>query len=96
MIAKGNSPQTKCKYIHVMRHPKDVCVSLYHHMKAFTDYEYNGKFPEFIDLFLNGLGNPFTNMIISISRVSTQNEDARNIHMHDLGNQIRGIHSRYY
>ncbi|XP_065177512.1 amine sulfotransferase-like [Sycon ciliatum] len=54
MAAKGKSEATRCKYIHVIRHPKDVCVSLFHHMKGFWDYEFNGEFPEFVDLFLGG------------------------------------------
>lgn len=54
-------PKTKegcapCKYIHVMRHPKDICVSMYYHMTGFTIYDYKGPFSEFFDLFIHGLG----------------------------------------
>lgn len=46
--------QSKCKMIYVLRNPKDVCVSFYHHLKSQVDFEYNGNFHYFIDLFLEG------------------------------------------
>ncbi|XP_065177504.1 sulfotransferase 1C2-like [Sycon ciliatum] len=54
MAAKGNTPDSKCKYLHVVRNPKDVCVSQYYHYKGFWEYEYTGEFPEFCDLFIHG------------------------------------------
>lgn len=47
-------PAVPCKYIYVARNPKDVCVSLYHHCKGFSVFEYDGPFEEFANLFLDG------------------------------------------
>ena len=56
MVPKVKEGQSPCKYVHVMRHPKDTCVSLYYHMTAFGQNEYNGPFSEFFDLFIHGMG----------------------------------------
>lgn len=40
--------------IHVIRNPKDVCVSFYHHYKFL--HFYTGTFEEFEALFLNDKG----------------------------------------
>ena len=42
----------RIKYIY--RNPKDVCVSLWHHCKGFSVFEYDGPFEEFAELFLQG------------------------------------------
>ena len=43
-----------CKYIYVARNPKDVCVSMWHHCRAFHVFKYDGEFDEFGELFLKG------------------------------------------
>ena len=44
-----------CKYIYVIRNPKDVCVSYYHHMRSIKHFELKLKsFGEFYHLFMNG------------------------------------------
>nr|XP_026693530.1 sulfotransferase family cytosolic 1B member 1-like isoform X1 [Ciona intestinalis] len=46
----------KTKYIWVLRNPKDVCVSFYHHTKLFSNlYEYDhGTFDHYFKLFASG------------------------------------------
>lgn len=55
MVPKTKEGEAPCKYIHVIRHPKDVCVSLYYHMKGFKSFDYDGPFSEFFDLFIHGM-----------------------------------------
>ena len=43
-----------CKVVCVSRNPKDACVSFYHHYANFPDYNFNGTFADFADLWLNG------------------------------------------
>jgi len=50
----AHDPAVPCKYIYVVRNPKDVCVSLWHHCKGFSVFEYDGPFEEFSELFLQG------------------------------------------
>lgn len=43
------------KYVFIAREPKDVCVSLYYHVKGFEGYNWSdGRFDDFVDLFLDG------------------------------------------
>ena len=42
----------KCKIIHVVRNPKDVVVSLYNHDFGIKLYGYQGKWENFLQLFL--------------------------------------------
>ena len=56
MVPKVKEGQSPCKYVHVMRHPKDTCVSMYYHMTGFKGYNYDGPFSEFFDLFIHGMG----------------------------------------
>ena len=44
----------KCKYIYCYRNPKDVFVSLYHHIKGSDGYNYEGSLADFWDLFVKG------------------------------------------
>ena len=50
-ILKMNS-----KIIFVQRNPKDICVSFYNHHKKILEYDYDGKFENYVNRFLNGLG----------------------------------------
>ncbi|XP_060567602.1 sulfotransferase 1C2-like isoform X2 [Ruditapes philippinarum] len=49
-ILKMNS-----KIIFVQRNPKDICVSFYNHHKKIIEYDYDGKFENYVKRFLNGL-----------------------------------------
>jgi len=44
----------EAKYIHVVRNPKDCCVSYYHHMKDIPGHDFNGTFDEFFEMFVSG------------------------------------------
>lgn len=44
----------KLQIIHVIRNPKDVCVSFYHHYNLLQYYK--GNFEEFKTLFLHNKG----------------------------------------
>ncbi|KAG1714303.1 Sulfotransferase 1C2 [Nymphon striatum] len=57
------NPNTK--YIYITRNPFDCCVSLFHHHRAFYEYEFDGTFDEFFEMFLRGevaFGNYFHNV----------------------------------
>lgn len=49
-------PKHPCaKYVFIAREPKDVCVSLYYHVKGFEGYNWSaGRFDDMVDIFLNG------------------------------------------
>ncbi|XP_060586076.1 sulfotransferase 1A2-like [Ruditapes philippinarum] len=44
----------RLKMFLLLRNPKDVAVSLYHHLKGIKFYEYDGKFENFLRLFQSG------------------------------------------
>ncbi|PVD36737.1 hypothetical protein C0Q70_03725 [Pomacea canaliculata] len=53
------------KILFIYRNPKDVAVSFYNHHVKFPEYEYSGKFSDYLTLFLNGhldSGSMFTYM----------------------------------
>eukprot|EP00116_Pleurobrachia_bachei_P003879 sb/3464141/ len=53
-IHLAKNPEVACKYVMVCRNPKDACVSLYHHAKGFSVFNYSGDFEQFAELFLEG------------------------------------------
>ena len=44
--------QKKCRIIHIVRNPKDVLVSWYNHDIGIKSYGYDGKWEDFLPLFL--------------------------------------------
>ncbi|KAJ8309367.1 hypothetical protein KUTeg_014241 [Tegillarca granosa] len=44
----------KCKIVFIDRDPKDVAVSFYHHHKKLKNYEYEGKWENYLYMFLEG------------------------------------------
>ena len=52
-IAKSRDG-AKLRYIFVARNAKDVCVSLYHHARAFQSFAYEGDFDHFFQMYLHG------------------------------------------
>ena len=48
--------QTRHKFVFVYRNPKDVAVSFYHHTRGIAFYDYDGKFENFIKLFMSEQG----------------------------------------
>ena len=56
IIPKGESEDTKCKYIYIARNPKDVAVSYYKFLGAIPVTGYNGPWDFFVKLFLEKKG----------------------------------------
>ena len=55
MMPGGVEPAASpCKYIYVARNPKDVAVSMFYHTKAIVQYEFNGNWDCFFELFMQG------------------------------------------
>lgn len=50
------SGRNKCKMVYILRNPKDLAVSYYHHLKAAKEFEYDGSFRGFLQLFIEGKG----------------------------------------
>ena len=51
-----NTLEQKCKILFVQRNPKDICVSYFNHHSKILEYEYEGKFENYVKRFLNGTG----------------------------------------
>lgn len=45
--------EKRLKIIHVLRNPKDLIVSFYNHVTGIRCYDYDGKWEDFFDLFIN-------------------------------------------
>ena len=45
--------QKRCRIIHIVRNPKDAVVSLYNHDVGVKCYGYDGKWEDFLPLFLD-------------------------------------------
>ena len=48
--------EKKIKTIFICRNPKDVVVSFYNHSKGLNIYEYDGKFENYLQMFMRGEG----------------------------------------
>ncbi|XP_048257292.1 sulfotransferase 1A1-like [Haliotis rufescens] len=46
--------EKKCKIIYILRNPKDMAVSFFHHHKKIQSYEYDGKWENYFPLLLDG------------------------------------------
>uniref|UniRef100_A0A0N5A6K6 Sulfotransfer_1 domain-containing protein n=1 Tax=Parastrongyloides trichosuri TaxID=131310 RepID=A0A0N5A6K6_PARTI len=66
-----------CKYIYVVRNPKDVIASYYNHMKNLSCYEYSdGSFNDFFNLFISSnmeWGTYFNNVSSWLSFTNKEN-----------------------
>lgn len=65
VIPKGDSEETRSRYIYVARNPKDVAVSKFHFSNATAPRSgYNGPWEFFVKLFIDGKGmiNVFVNL----------------------------------
>ena len=54
MMAGGPPYTTPAKYIYVVRNPKDIAVSMYHHVKGIEMFQYSGTWDHFFQLFISG------------------------------------------
>ena len=54
MVPGGEPASSPAKYIYVARNPKDTAVSLFHHVRAFSFYEYEGGWDNFFERFMKG------------------------------------------
>ena len=56
--------EKKTKIVVALRNPKDMVVSFYHHHKGISIHDYNGKFPDYLQLFVEGKckNKPYTNL----------------------------------
>ncbi|KAK3737785.1 hypothetical protein QZH41_017259, partial [Actinostola sp. cb2023] len=52
-VPMGHGVTTKPKYINVIRNPKDVAVSWYHHYKGFKFFEFDRPWDEFFEMFID-------------------------------------------
>ncbi|XP_020607142.1 sulfotransferase family cytosolic 1B member 1-like isoform X2 [Orbicella faveolata] len=69
VIPKGKAEDTKCKYIYVMRNPKDVAVSFYEFLKPKDSTSvsgFNGPWEFFARLLLEGKGESNNDAYLSI------------------------------
>lgn len=64
-----NLLKQNAKIIFVQRNPKDICVSFYNHHKKICEYEYDGKWENYTERFLKGLGKRY--IIVLLSDLST-------------------------
>lgn len=42
--------------VYVIRDPRDVCISYYHHCRIFKYEDFQGTFDQFVDAFIEGAG----------------------------------------
>lgn len=50
----------RAKIVFILRNPKDVAVSFYHHHLKLPEYEYRGSWAAYLHLFLTGNGRVAT------------------------------------
>lgn len=64
----------KVKCVFLYRNPKDVVVSLYHHTKGINMFEYNGKFENFVQMFMRGDGKLMYFLLVVLALLRVQSE----------------------
>ena len=66
MIPGGDPATSVAKFIYVVRNPKDVAVSLYHHARLLKSSDFDGDWDCFFELFMQGkavMGSWFDHVI---------------------------------
>ena len=56
LVPMGDGDATKPKYIYIIRNPKDVAVSLYHHYQGFILYAFDRPWDEFFEMYIDNKG----------------------------------------
>jgi hypothetical protein len=56
----------RCKILHVLRNPKDVAVSYYHHIRNMKDLKYSGSWSDFFPLFLADVSKCCTRLLFHL------------------------------
>lgn len=46
--------EKECKILYIIRNPKDIAVSYYHHHKSLLCYDFEGTWSSYVDMFLEG------------------------------------------
>ena len=54
MMPGGEPAKSPSKYIYVARNPKDTAVSMYHHVRNFKSFDFDGPWDGFYEEFMNG------------------------------------------
>ncbi|XP_069132472.1 sulfotransferase 1E1-like isoform X3 [Argopecten irradians] len=70
--------EKKCKFVFVMRNPKDTAVSMYHHFSAEgSAFAYRGSFSDFLSMFMSGVvpHNNWTDYITGWEKDLAMNPD---------------------
>jgi len=90
------APNGKTKFVYVMRNGLDVCLSLFHHIRGFPAYGYQGDLPDFFEKFMRGesdFGSWFAHVKAWWPR--RKDRDVLFLHyeniLHDTPGSIKGI-----
>ncbi|KAL3886113.1 hypothetical protein ACJMK2_026162 [Sinanodonta woodiana] len=78
--------EQKCKIVLILRDPRDVAVSLYHHCKGILKYEYDGIFENFLPLFLEGklMYNSYLDYVVEWEKAMEERPGIHLIYYEDL------------
>ena len=59
VLVAQDAARKRIKCVLLCRNPKDTVVSFYNHTKGMTPYQYNGKFQNYLEMFMRGDGESF-------------------------------------
>lgn len=84
----------KCKIIHIIRNPKDVAVSFFHHHVGIVNYEYDGKWEAYLPRFLKGQVdyNSWFDYTVDWDKTITDNPDYP-LHVMYYEDMIENLHA---
>lgn len=87
----------KCKIILIMRNPKDVAVSFYHHHTGITKYEYEGTWESYLPRFMQGQVeyNSWFDYAVDWEKAIADHHDYP-IHVMYYEDMIENIHTEIY
>ncbi|KAK3588698.1 hypothetical protein CHS0354_028908 [Potamilus streckersoni] len=78
--------EKKCKIVLILRNPRDLAVSYYHHCKGISCYEYDGMFENFLPLFLEGklVYNNFLDYVVEWEKAMEERSEIHLIYYEDI------------